>query len=382
MEESLEDLAVGRTVDSDDDGEFEAVDYRLLSTFAKKSDYSLPSRGEKDFEPDGTNKQDKSLQASRDAMYAALSVERESSSKNCIRAVWHTDQGMGCLPAKDARGTMFKGLGRTDGNHKTWLLPEEVLFMVERGNLECFYDTKDVSMSLQAAYAECIPHIGLDEFQVYSYLKRAGYLVLRSDHDRAINHTSQIPPNFLSSRFRESLKRILNLLWSSETPKELIDHTRVYRSFTAIYQRLQFVPCHSTPSIGPITKNTPSNTLRLSFDVWKPNANFKKSSPGIPDFRIAVMNSRSHNLFTLDQLGPLFESLRRDPDHESRSQYAKLKIGCRNFVLAVVDMGIISFLNIGDVSFGSEKMYMATEKGTGKRKQHSAANQKHRSPKP
>jgi hypothetical protein len=36
---------------------------------------TIPKRGEKDFEPDGTNKQQRILQEGREAMYAALSFE-------------------------------------------------------------------------------------------------------------------------------------------------------------------------------------------------------------------------------------------------------------------------------------------------------------------
>lgn len=36
---------------------------------------TIPKRGEKDFEPDGTNKQQRILQEGREAMYAALSFQ-------------------------------------------------------------------------------------------------------------------------------------------------------------------------------------------------------------------------------------------------------------------------------------------------------------------
>ena len=40
-----------------------------------KAFQSIPKRGEKDFEPDGTNKQQNLLQEGREAMYAALSFK-------------------------------------------------------------------------------------------------------------------------------------------------------------------------------------------------------------------------------------------------------------------------------------------------------------------
>jgi hypothetical protein len=41
----------------------------------KKKFQKIPKRGEKDFEPDGTKKQQNVLQEGRDAMYSALSLD-------------------------------------------------------------------------------------------------------------------------------------------------------------------------------------------------------------------------------------------------------------------------------------------------------------------
>jgi len=51
--------------------------------------------------------------------------------------------------------------------------------------------------------------------------------------------------------------------------------------------------------------------------------------------------------------------LRQTPYHspaEKQSIYRKLKDGHRNVILAVVDQGVISFLNISDAGFGCEKL--------------------------
>lgn len=352
-DDELEDLPDTNFVDSDDDGEFEAVDYRFL---AQKKDYTIPSRGEKDFEPDGTNKQDRVLQASRHAMYDALSVERDISGKNYIRAVWHAELGLAQLPAKDAKGTMFKGLGRTDAKQDTWLLPEELLYMVERGNLECFYQHKEVPMSLQAAYAECIPHIDLNHFQVYAYLKRAGFMVLRSSFPTSPSTASPVSRNnYLSLKLTElqgRLKRALCLLSTPQTG--LIDRNTTYRSFVDVYRRLSLVDCHVPRHHTNYAPNGADNPFRVCYDVWKPNTNFKKSAPGDPTFRVAVIDSHDHGVFTLQQINALFASIPVEQKFDSKSQAVRLKEGCRTFVLAIVDMGVVSFLSIGDVGFGGE----------------------------
>ncbi|CCG84062.1 protein of unknown function [Taphrina deformans PYCC 5710] len=344
--------------ESDDDGDFEAVDYRFLTPLIQKRDYTIPSRGEKDFEPDGTNKQDASLQASRDAMYAAITVERDLSGKNYIPAIWDALACLGRLSTKDTRGTMFKSIGRADNQDTTWLLPEELLYMVERGNVECFYEKPPVPMSLQAAYAELIPHIGLDQFQVYAYLKRAGYMVLRTKHivpDRPKKNTSSW---YLSFRLIDTLSRLKIILQPADSLRGPIGRKTIYRSYRDIYSRMSFVPCHLDTHKSTLkTPEQSDNLLKLSFDVWKPNTNFRKSAPGPPHFRVAVLDSRKHNVCSIEALAALFDTIAVDQEYARKPQFTRLKTGRRNFVLAVADMGVVSFLSLGDVSFGSEVVY-------------------------
>jgi hypothetical protein len=71
--------------DEDDEGGA-GIDYRRmfkgyphtksrLTRSKDKKHQKVPKRGEKDFEPDGTNKQQNLLQEAREAMYAALSFD-------------------------------------------------------------------------------------------------------------------------------------------------------------------------------------------------------------------------------------------------------------------------------------------------------------------
>ena len=329
--------------DSDEEEDAQAADYRFLGAMLKsKKDYALPSRGEKDFEPDGTNKQDKILTASRDAMYDALSVEREITAKNYIRATWVPDLKLARIEKHHVKGPMFKAMGKVDRENICWVLPEELLYLVERGNVECFYQDKEIAMSLQAAYAECIPHITLDYFQVYAYLKRAGFMVLRTRERKPPD-----PPS--ASRLFALLDR---LAWLWRPAKGVIRRDQVYYSFRQVYRRLQYISHHTLD-----TRYVPNhdNTLHISFDVWKPNTHFRKSNPGIPDFQVAVLDASTNDLFTQCDVDRLFASLPLR-ENAKKSPFARLKEGHRNFVLAVVDLGVISFLNVGDTNFAMEDM--------------------------
>jgi hypothetical protein len=91
-EDPLKDPKPLRIIEDEEDESGGGIDYRrmfkgylspsLSSTLYlpsirkdMKKFQSIPKRGEKDFEPDGTNKQKNLLQEGREAMYAALSFK-------------------------------------------------------------------------------------------------------------------------------------------------------------------------------------------------------------------------------------------------------------------------------------------------------------------
>jgi len=80
-------------------------------------------------------------------------------------------------------------MGKADTTGRLHLLPEEALYLVERGNLDLrwpagHYDGYNEGMpfSLQSAYAVLIGKLGLtlERYTVYTGLKRSGYIVHRA----------------------------------------------------------------------------------------------------------------------------------------------------------------------------------------------------------
>ncbi|SJX65320.1 uncharacterized protein SRS1_15590 [Sporisorium reilianum f. sp. reilianum] len=211
--------AASHAVD-DSDGEDEAPDYlRLLSTLNPKSkaasaatagDIVIPKRGEKDFEPTGFGGQAKLLERSREAMFHAVSGERRVGSRSLVRATWDASTARARL--LDVQGKIFETVGviRREQVHdaktgkmvtKAWneLLPEEALFLAERGSLQIYDQCSDdasteqdlAPMSLQQAFAELMKPPSPDSpvqdepltreaYLIYAYLKRLGYVVQRA----------------------------------------------------------------------------------------------------------------------------------------------------------------------------------------------------------
>ena len=164
---------------------------------------SLPRRGEKDFEPHGTNAQQDALAGSRAAMYDALAYRRVHPPD--ARPVGYLDAaqgGAGGVVVPRPRGTHFRTVGHADRNG-VHLRPEEALYLVERGSLELRLrgdgwsseaptgeakgeemDEREegVPVGVQSTYAMLlgIEGLTLERYQVYAGLKRSGYIVHRA----------------------------------------------------------------------------------------------------------------------------------------------------------------------------------------------------------
>jgi tRNA-splicing endonuclease subunit Sen54 len=98
-----------------------------------------------------------------------------------------------CVYVPNPKGQFFKSMGQADPTSRVWLLPEEALYLIERGSLDIRWPSpsgstadseEDLSipMSLQAAYACFVGRGGLtlERYSVYTGLKRLGYALIRA----------------------------------------------------------------------------------------------------------------------------------------------------------------------------------------------------------
>ncbi|KAI9844942.1 MAG: tRNA-splicing endonuclease subunit sen54 [Thelocarpon superellum] len=426
----------------------ETQDFRFLSTLTGTDHPTIPRRGEKDFEPHGTAHQAALLAASRDAMHAALSSTRVHLPKSHVLGHWYAARSQCAVPRP--RGSLFKTMGRAARDGVTWLLPEEMLYLLERGGLDVRWGGGEeraggeeegegeglrgkgwrkekgegedegergeigeegegqtggqgIPMSLQGAYAVCIGDeasgkIGLERWNVYAGLKRSGYVVMRAptwtdeseDHDddegdkeapssppiqtHSTASQNALSPHGLPALFDRILTSIFPKGETDPPPAGPLVAPGLYRSYNQIYRLLSAIPSHdptlaaSSPATtatatAPAFSTPPPSTVpfRVAFHVWKPQPDFKKSMPGPPDYRIAVVSARDDPLPTLSQISALMASTPYQPPPEHMGgptkSIARLKHGYRNVLLAVVDAGVVSYLRISDAAFAKEKMY-------------------------
>ncbi|OAV91533.1 hypothetical protein PTTG_04073 [Puccinia triticina 1-1 BBBD Race 1] len=344
-----------RPIEEEDAVEEEAPDWRMLLKYTKSlgaqtaagnADPFIPRRGEKDFEPTEAlaPTQLKALQESRQALFTALSAGvRGHSSRDHVRCVWtsrkrgerYEDEPV-VPPYVDgtAKGVLFSSIGRWSRERKRLeLSPEELLYLVERGTVEC-WTAEDrasgqgaVPMTVQHAWAEIMgtSQLSLERYQVYAYLKRLGYIVLRKEHVDSIwrsqtlrtTTSSTYSPrsflaNFLSFTCRPllKLKCWLKLLWEPNSQswvgqhistlavanRSLI-HDGIWKTYESVFNVLSLTP--SGPKIRLPTATLAPTTCPARNDggyevfyyVYKPNNRFPKSSPPTPDFQVCVIDS-------------------------------------------------------------------------------------------
>ncbi|KAJ5083424.1 tRNA-splicing endonuclease subunit Sen54 [Penicillium angulare] len=393
----------------------ETQDFRLLSHLNFLNDStssSLPKRGEKDFEPNPTEFQADVLSASRQAMHNALAHPRIHNPKTWVIGFYapdgpmpppdHVDtaktagKGMGvsqdsCVYIPNAKGSTFQSIGQADRWNRLWLLPEEAIYMLERGNLDIRWpsastapaedeeDDISIPMSLQAAYSCFMGHAGLtlERYSVYAALRRLGYTVLRApawdDSAKPYNTKTEMDidaytqPTHRGPGLGGILACISNWMsdpFSTASPAAgPLVGCGIHRSHNDVYRKMALIPWYDpalAPQKDPLDTTAP---FRVVLHVYKPGTVIKKSAIPPPDFRIAVLSTREQTTIpTLPELSALLQSTPLDPprgEKMERMMYMRVRHGYRNVVLAVVDQGVTSFLRVGDAAFGKEKLFAA-----------------------
>ncbi|CAL1712275.1 unnamed protein product [Somion occarium] len=321
----------------------------------------IPKRGEKDFEPivqGGSGYQQHVLNRARTAMLDALRMPRTISSKGISYGIWHPE--IARVHVTTARGTHFTSMGhsvaRAEGNStqralkRLELLPEEALYLVERGSLFCWkyvessllnapgLDGMEGSpMTVQQTFAEMIGREDLtpEKYQVYAYLRRLGYVVTRtkpptSAYPQAAPFKTRIHRLSLLERMYSSIRSLITSFvglfsrslngWRPIRHIPWLHHNMDYPS---IFKNLRFLHSgHSVPLHEKKKSDQPPSPYEIFFNVYKPATPFKKTTPPAPDFSMVVVNARTTPMPTLSELTDLFEILPELPPPVPRRRLA------------------------------------------------------------
>ncbi|KAI5969800.1 SEN54 [Candida margitis] len=402
------------------DIEDEVQDWKLLGKFnhhitstssqsGTTTSSAIPKRGEKEFEPDGTTVQGHSLQESQQAMFDALSNIRGHHIKHKLVGVWVASINQ-CVILQ-IRGNFFRDMGTAAGSIM-YLNPYEMVYLVERGSLIAYlsnnefdswlvkrehnkgsgggdFDIESKLWALDLEYLYCLAMIDISQYQVYSYLKRLGY-ILQTPAATAPSvqyHNGKVHNPTLDVSFW-----LLPRQWGMLAyPTLHTSHfkTKTYFNYTNIYKAI-------TLDLGKIVAPPPKDQLQITYNVWRPTPAFAKKSPPHPDFQLVVVDSsKSTAYLTLPQLQNLQSQLKIKPEGESskksapkkqprveskrqlrakqqaerqskldksiqlRNEYWKrrdlgFKQGGNSIIVAIVNQGVINFINMSTGDFNCE----------------------------
>ncbi|KAF9616469.1 hypothetical protein IFM89_029766 [Coptis chinensis] len=186
-----------------------------------------------------------------------LNSEPKLQFRNDIyKARWDAELGMAEVIEK--KGVMWKTMGIFRWS-KHYFSIEETLFLAERGAL-LLLDEKDTIFTLKNIYkmvAEANNGCCWESFKAFRHLKSLGYIVARHG----------VP-------------------WTLKNDNKSCEPTRpqgIPESDTVSGREME-----DTISVSSLLQSMQINNLRLAFDVYLPNSNFRISSPGDPDFVLCI----------------------------------------------------------------------------------------------
>lgn len=390
------------------DVEDEIQDWKFLN----KS--SIPKRGTKEFEPDGTNFQISALEQSQKTMFQAISNVRGHHATKKLIGIWIPTDQYCFIP--QIRGNYFKDLGRAIniGRFQGMRLNSlETIYLAERGSLVVYlgneeycnwlYNTTDENdkdedesvsfdvesklVALDLEYLYSLLTISLPDYQVYAYLKRLGYIIqeykVHDDDDVVTTSTS-------TKKSKPEL--VVNFtLWPREWgimayPFFHSQHfkTKHYFKYTDVFKNLKL-------NFKPIECSPTESNINITFNVWKPSPSFSKKTPPPPDFQLCVVDtSKNTDFLNLPQIQRLLFQLsppqkptkkikstnkmeskrdirarryaerqaKLDKQLQLKNEYYRLRDDCfknggQPVILAIVNNGIMNFISLSPGQFNS-----------------------------
>lgn len=291
---------------------------------------SVPKRGDKDFDQDGSEFQLDALERARRAMYGALAVGRRVGKDTSV-GLW--DLAAQVTRVARPRGLHYNTIGRVVAGVLT-LTVYETVYLAERGSLVVEVDGVEISM--EQLYQEAAGD-WYDAYQVYASLRRHGYIVM----DWCEPAKTEAPADAwtAASAWTAAGK------WLQNTTVRFTQWVSPQTTYASILRPLQVVR----------TEHPPGNTTSPytpTFSVWKPGGTFKKKLPRTPDWVLLVV--RADCPFpTLAQVEGLFSTLPETASEPPTPSRALLRTGTAPVLLAVVSSGLVSYVRLARLDFPS-----------------------------
>ncbi|KAG0615329.1 hypothetical protein M758_5G032300 [Ceratodon purpureus] len=231
--------------------------------------------------------------------YGVTSDTRLRFRKDMSVAQWDADRGTAEVVVKKGKSWTVTGFTRRS-QHFAFI--EEVVFMVEQGSLELREGDRVINL-LEAYSLVSSPLYGCswDNYQVYSYLRKLGYIVGR--HNVLWTLSKKRPPvlpaqlenltvQFAEVEVSDGAQHddgICEMLSEVSLQSERVQSKTAFGSET-VAELPAMSSSDGASEVRTIKElqdpKSRSSGLTLMYDVHLPDGRFKKSSPGIPAFSL------------------------------------------------------------------------------------------------
>ncbi|XP_048042600.1 tRNA-splicing endonuclease subunit Sen54 isoform X1 [Megalobrama amblycephala] len=230
---------------------------------ARSRSHKIPVRGQKDFLPDGSEKQTARLQQSLDEHWTLLAEERVERLGNLVKAVWIPEETL--VELQSPAGKFWQTMGFSERG-KQYLHPEEALYLMECGNVQVFH--RDLPLSIQEGYERFLSceTVTLHQYQVFGHLKRLGYVVNRFD-------PSSVPSTYerqlnLPASSRDKQRKQLKRKRSQSPVSSEKQNTSPVEKITAEDQSDELVKNSESPAATDLPPQEPMQSAEASDRTW------------------------------------------------------------------------------------------------------------------
>ncbi|GJX24654.1 tRNA-splicing endonuclease subunit Sen54-like protein isoform X1 [Tanacetum coccineum] len=192
-----------------------------------------------------------------DRCYAFGDLPKLQFRKDHLKAQWKEELGMAEIVSNKGRMLTTTGISR---GGKIYIFLEDALFLAEIGALHLL-DDENKCILLEDIYKKVAEGVGgssWESFEVYRHLKSLGYIIKRHGVCWSRKRSKNVPASVEGDSGSQTI---------TENGNEDID---------------------SIAEISELFSTMKINKLRPVFDVYPPNSNFRKTSPGNPMFILCV----------------------------------------------------------------------------------------------
>ncbi|XP_052788282.1 tRNA-splicing endonuclease subunit Sen54-like [Mya arenaria] len=150
---------------------------------------TVPEKGgTKDFNPDGSWIQNKQIEKFHEERERVLQEPRVHKKQDLAVGEWNADLNL--VELRKEMRNFWQVMGFTNTARK-WLHPEEALFLIETNVLQVLHE--GLPLSMQEAWQLLLGNtVTMEFYQVYTHLRRIGYVVLRHQGRISTKYERQI----------------------------------------------------------------------------------------------------------------------------------------------------------------------------------------------